>query len=450
MTDEQLMKRMIPNIAVKGEMLRELGMNSIDELFADIPEQIRIAKLNMADGMSEAEVKREMQRLAGKNKILLSFLGAGLPQHYVPSVVKAITSRSEFYTAYTPYQAELSQGMLQCIFEYQSAVAAIMGMDVGNASMYDWASALGEAARMAHRSNGRLTFLIPKNLCWEKKSVLHNYTKGLGMKVVEYGYDAATGRADIADINSKLDENVCGLYIENPNFFGVIEEDAQAIGEAVHAKGAVFIAGIDPVSLGCIKAPGEYGADIAIGEGQSIGGAPSFGGPSLGLFACKTDFMRQIPGRLIGATKDINGNRAFCLTLQSREQHIRRDKATSNICSNEALVALQSLVYLSWLGGEGLNNLAIKNIEIAENGKAALEGAGCKAVFSGMNFNEIVVKYPNGVSADKVNKKLLKKGIQGGLSLSKYGMKDCALYCFTEIHSEADISKLAAAIKGAF
>ncbi len=441
---------MIPNIAVKDEMLHELGMKSIDELFADVPEQIRIAKLSLPDGICEADVKKELSRLAGKNKILLSFIGAGLPPHYSPSVVRAITSRSEFSTAYTPYQAELSQGMLQCIFEYQSAIAAITGMDIGNASMYDWATALGEAARMAHRSNGRLAFLIPRTINWEKRSVLHNYTKGLGMKIVEYGYDAATGRADIADIQAKLDENVCGLYLENPNFFGVIEEDAQAIGEAVHAKGAVFIAGVDPVSLGCIKAPGEYGADIAIGEGQTLGGLPSFGGPSLGIFACKNNFVRQMPGRLIGATKDVNGNRAFCLTLQSREQHIRRDKATSNICSNEALVALQSLVYLSWLGGEGLNNLAIKNMQIAEKGKAALEGAGCKAAFSGMNFNEIAVRYPNGISAGKVNKKLLKNGIQGGLSMKKYGMKDCTLYCFTEVHTDDNVACLAAAVKEAF
>ncbi len=476
---------MIPNIAVKDEMLRDLGMSSIDELFADIPESIRIPKLNLPDGICEAEVKKELSRLAGKNKILLSFLGAGLPQHYSPSVVRAITSRSEFSTAYTPYQAELSQGMLQSIFEYQSAVAAITGMDVGNASMYDWATALGEAARMCFRSNGRLTFLVPKAMNWEKRSVLHNYTKGLGMRIVEYGYDAATGRADLADIQSKLDENVCGLYIENPNFFGVVEEEAQAIGAAVHANGAVFIAGVDPVSLGCIKAPGEYGADIAIGEGQTLGGSLSFGGPSLGIFACKNNFVRQMPGRLVGATKDVNGNRAFCLTLQSREQHIRRDKATSNICSNEALCALQSLVYLSWLGGEGLNCLAVQNMEIAEKGKAALESSGCKAAFSGMNFNEIVIRYPNGTPADKINRKLLKKGIQGGLSLAKYpcapfrsagcraslrskerwtqsaesarapkalvhGMRDCALYCFTEVHTDDDIARLAAAVKEAF
>lgn len=438
------LKRFIPNIAVKDEMLEYLGISNIDELFSDIPEDVRIQKLNIPNGTDEASVKKEMRRLAEKNRIVPSFLGGGLAPHYVPSVVQAITSRSEFYTSYTPYQAEISQGMLQSIFEYQSIIADLTGMDVANASLYDWATALGEAARMCFRINGRKKFLIPRAMNWEKKSVLWNYIRGLGMEILEYGYDEKTGCAAAADIKNKIDYSTSGLYLENPNFFGIIEED-QAIADIVHTNGAVFVVGADPVSLGCLKAPGEYGADIVIGEGQTLGGTMSFGGPLLGIFACKNEFVRHMPGRLVGLTKDTKGRRAFCLTLQAREQHIRRSRATSNICTNEALCALQSLVYLSWLGAEGLNKLAIKNMENARKGFEALISAGCKKVFTGAFFNEFVVRYP--ASASQINRKLLENGIQGGLSLERYGAPDCALYCFTEVHTEEDIERLAVALK---
>ena len=445
------MSDFIPNISWKNEMLKDIGLSSIDELFSDIPKNIIIDKLKIPDGLSQQEVERELSILAKKNiscKKLISFLGGGIKPHYIPSVVKAITSRSEFYTSYTPYQPEASQGFLQVMFEYQSMIAELTGMEIANSSMYDSATSLGEAALMATRITHEKIFLIPSNISWEKKSVLHNYVNGSGIKIKEIQYDKKTGGIDIDDLKKGLDDNISGIYLENPNFFGIFEENVDEIADLLDERKTLFIVGIDPLSLGIIKPPGEYGADIVIGEGRALGNPMDFGGSSLGIFACKKKYVRQMPGRLIGITRDKNGDRAFCMTLQTREQHIRRGKATSNICTNNGLNALAAAVYLSWLGGNGFHNLSHKNFYNGQKlMKTLIDTGRFERVFTGIHFNECVLKYNGDIS--KLNSSLLKKGLHSGLSLEPYfpELKQTLLFGVTELHEEEDFDKLSSAIK---
>ncbi len=427
-------------------MLNEIGLHDIDELFSDIPKKIKAKPLELPEGLTQQQTEQKLRTLAKKNQTyynLPNFLGGGTKPHYVPAVVASILSRSEFYTAYTPYQPEASQGFLQAMFEYQSMIAELTGMDIANASLYDGVTALGEAALMCTRINKRKTFLIPENISWEKKSVLKNYTLGAGLIIKEIPYDKKTGKLDIGALKKTIDEDTTGVYLENPNFFGIFEDDVQTIHELVQQKGSLFVVGIDPFSLGIIKNPGEYGADIVLGEGRGLGTNLEFGGPGLGLFACKQEYLRQLPGRIIGLTKDTDGKQAFCMTLQTREQHIRRARATSNICSNEGLIALATLVNLSWLGSNGLEELSRLNFQRGQSlAKEITSIKGFETVFSGTHFNEFVIRYKGDINI--LHKKALQQGVQIGLPLTKWfpALNQCLLFGVTELHTDEQIQQL--------
>jgi glycine dehydrogenase subunit 1 len=441
----------IPNTAEKELMLKEIGLKDIDDLFSDIPKELRINKLELSDGLTQQETEKKIKNLASKNITyheIISFLGGGIKPHYIPAVVKSIISRAEFYTAYTPYQSEASQGFLQAMFEYQSLIAELTGMDVANCSLYDGVTALSEAALMCSRINKKKTFLIPHNISWGKKCVLKNYGKGPGIKIKEIDYDKKSGKVDLNLLKNAINKDTTGVYIENPNFFGIFEDNVNEINKIVKDENSLFVVGIDPISLGIIKSPGEYGADIVIGEGRALGNQMNFGGSSLGIFSCRKEYLRHIPGRIIGMTKDKEKKRAFCMALQTREQHIRRGKATSNICTNEGLNALAALVYLSWLGGNGLKNLSKKNLL---NGKKLAEKIisldGFNQKFDGAHFNEILIKCP--IDAIKIIKKLNQKKVNGGLAIGDHypELNDCMLFGITEIHTDDDIEKLIYSLK---
>jgi glycine dehydrogenase subunit 1 len=446
--------KFIPNSEIKDQMLKEIGISDIDELFSDIPNKIRIKNLRLPNGLSQQDTYRKLSEIAKKNKScneMLSFLGGGIKPHYIPSVVKSITSRSEFFTAYTPYQSEASQGFLQAMFEYQSLIAEIVGMDIANCSLYDGVTSLSEAVLMCSRITKKKKFIIPGNISWEKKCVLNNYAKGPELDIIEIEYDKESGKFDLIELEKNLDEKTAGVYVENPNFFGLFEDNVDKISELVKDVNSLLVVGIDPVSLGIIKSPGEYGADIVIGEGRSLGNSMDYGGSSLGIFSCKREYLRQIPGRIIGLTRDSKGKRAFSMALQTREQHIRRGRATSNICTNEGLCALNACVYLSLLGSNGLMKLSEINFENGQKlSKRILEIDGFKNVFSGSHFNEFVVKCPD--NPNEINKRLLQKNIIGGLSLEEQypELKKCMLFGISEVYIKEDINNLISALKELF
>ncbi len=397
-------------------MMQEIGIKSIEELYADIPEKYRLKKpLNIPEALSEFEVKRHVETLLSKNKTcndMPVFLGAGCWPHYVPAVVKEIVQRSEFLTAYTPYQPEISQGMLQALFEYQSMICELTSMDVANSSMYDWASALGEAARMAARLTRRREILIPKIIHPERAATLHVYAEPPGIMIEQIAYERESGQISLEDLKNKISDKTAAVYIENPSYLGFIETQVDEIGKEAHSHGALFIVGVDPTSLGILKPPGEYDADIVIGEAQPLGNAMNFGGPLLGIFACRGDMnlIRQMPGRIIGLTTTMDGSgQGFCMALQTREQHIRREKATSNICSNEALCAVASAVYMALLGPQGLRELG-ETIMYKANYAMRLisEIDGVKApIFKSAHFKEFTVNFDGaGLSVKEVHKKL--------------------------------------------
>jgi glycine dehydrogenase subunit 1 len=443
--------KFVPNSSVKTLMLKELGLKNIEDLFLDIPQKIKIDDLNLPKGLTQQDTERKLRNISNKNKSyndFLSFLGGGIKPHYVPAIVKSLTSRSEFYTAYTPYQSEASQGFLQAMFEYQSMIAEITGMDVANCSLYDGVTSLSEAALMCTRITRKRNFIIPNNISWDKKCVLNNYAKGPGIEIKEISYDNKTGKIDIDELNKKIDKDTSGVYIENPNFFGIFEDDVKEINNLVKNAGCLFVVGIDPISLGITKSPGEYGADIVIGEGRALGNSMNYGGSSLGIFACKKEFLRQIPGRIIGITKDTDNKRAFCMTLQTREQHIRRARATSNICTNEGLCALSALVYLSWLGSDGLFNLSKTNFDNAEKLSKSIDALnGFKLEFNSTHFNEFVIE--SSFDVNKLNKRLLQKDIQGGLILDEFypELNNCMLIGTSEIHTGEDIKRFISSLK---
>lgn len=440
-------------------MMQEIGIKSIDELYADIPEKYCLKKpLNIPEALSEFEVKRHVETLLSKNKTyndMPVFLGAGCWPHYVPAVVKEIVQRSEFLTAYTPYQPEISQGMLQALFEYQSMICELTSMDVANCSMYDWASALGEAARMAARITGRREILIPKIIHPERAATLHVYAEPPGIMIEQVAYERENGQISLEDLKNKISDKTAAVYIENPSYLGFIETQVDEISEEAHAHGALFILGVDPTSLGILKPPGEYDADIVIGEAQPLGNAMNFGGPLLGIFACRGDMnlIRQMPGRIIGLTTTMDGGgQGFCMALQTREQHIRRERATSNICSNEALCAVASAVYMALLGPQGLRELG-ETIMYKANYAMRLisEIDGVKApIFKSAHFKEFTVNFDGaGLSVKEVHKKLLQHKIHGGKDISKEvpELGQTAIYCVTEVHSKEEIERLAEVLK---
>ena len=451
----------IPNSQpeIKHEMMQEIGIKNIGELYADIPEKYRLTKpLNIPEGLSEFEVKKHVENLLSKNKTcngMPVFLGAGCWPHYVPAVVKEIVQRSEFLTAYTPYQPEISQGMLQALFEYQSMICELTSMDVANSSMYDWASALGEAARMAARITGRREILIPKIIHPERAATLHVYAEPPGIMIEQVAYERENGQINLEDLKNKISDKTAAVYIENPSYLGFIETQVDEISKEAHAHGALFIVGVDPTSLGILKPPGEYDADIVIGEAQPLGNAMNFGGPLLGIFACRGDMnlIRQMPGRIIGLTTTMDGSgQGFCMALQTREQHIRRERATSNICSNEALCAVASAVYMALLGPQGLRELG-ETIMYKANYAMRLisEIDGVKApIFKSAHFKEFTVNFDGaGLSVKEVHKKLLQHKIHGGKDISKEvpELGQTAIYCVTEVHSKEEIERLAEVLK---
>jgi glycine dehydrogenase subunit 1 len=369
--------------------------------------------------------------------------------------VKEVVQRSEFLTSYTPYQPEISQGMLQALFEYQSMICELTAMDVANCSMYDWASALGEAARMASRVTRRNEILVPRIMHPERRATLKTYTEPADISIKEVVYNPETGQIDLGDLESKISNNIAAIYVENPSYLGFVEEHVDEIGSLAHEHGALFIVGVDPTSLGILKPPGEYGADIVVGEAQSLGNPMNFGGPLLGIFACRDDLnlVRQMPGRIIGLTTTTNGDKqGFCMVLQTREQHIRREKATSNICSNEALCAVASAVYMALLGPQGLRELGETIMYKANYAMRLLSKIeGIKApVFKSMHFKEFTVNFDGtGLSVKEVSEKLLKMGVHGGKDISREfpELGQTALYCVTEIHSKEDIELLAKSLE---
>jgi glycine dehydrogenase subunit 1 len=451
----------IPNSQpeIKQEMMREIGIKNVDELYADIPKKYLLKKtLNLPEALSEFEVKKQVEALLSKNKTsndMPIFLGAGCWPHYVPAVVKEIVQRSELLTSYTPYQPEISQGMLQALFEYQSMICELTGMEVANCSMYDWASALGEAARMASRIKGRSEILVPKIIHPERAATLEAYGEPTGISIEYLTYNTEDGLINLEDLKAKISDKTAAVYIENPSYLGFIEEHVDEISKAAHAHGALFIVGVDPTSLGILKPPGDYGADIVIGEAQPLGNPMNFGGPLLGIFACRDDLnmIRHMPGRIIGMTSTQDGSqRGFCMALQTREQHIRREKATSNICSNEALCAVASAVYMALLGPEGLRELG-ETIMYKANYAMQLFSKISNVrvpVFKSAHFKEFTVNFNEaGLTVKDVNKKLLQRRIHGGKDITKEFPEhgETALYCVTEIHSKEEIERLTEALE---
>jgi len=431
------------------EMLRTLGLASMAHLFEDIPPAVRIPGLDLPAGLPEAEVVRRTRSILRKNRSMEempTFLGAGVYDHFVPASVRAIVQRSEFYSSYTPYQSELSQGILQALWEYQSLIAELTGLDVANTSMYDGSTALGEAALMAVRITGKREIVIPRAIHWERKAVLRSYGTGAGLAVREVDYVPETGQIDLAKLRAAVGDATAAVYLENPNFFGVFEE---AVDEVRQICPRILIVGANPIALAVTRAPGDYGADIVVGEGQPLGNGVNFGGPLLGIFACKEEHLRRMPGRVIGLTKDAHGRRAFCMTLQTREQHIRREKAMSNICTNETLLAIASATYLSVLGSNGLRRLAVENIRRAKSLASRIDAVpGYRApIFRARHFNEFVAR--GKAPYRRVHDALLKAGVHGGLDLSRHfrELGNAALFATTEAHTDDDVARLIAVLK---
>lgn len=437
----------IPNTSAdRTKMLEYIGVSSIEELIQIIPSEIRLkGRLNLPDGISELELVREAQaisRMNGTVEEYVSFLGAGAYDHFIPSVVFHILSRSEFYTAYTPYQAEMSQGLLQTIYEFQTMICELTGMEVANASMYDGATAMAEAALMAMRvTKKREEIIVSSAVNPVYRRVLNTYLRGLKYPVISLSWTEA-GLTNIEQLQSSISEKTGAVIIQYPNFFGSIE-DIETIGKIVHSVDAMFIVVADPLSLAILKSPGEAGADIVVGEGQSLGIPLSFGGPYLGFFATRMEHIRKMPGRVVGATTDREGKRGYCLTFQTREQHIKRERSTSNICTNEALMALAATVYMAAMGKGGLREAALQCIKKSIYAADLIKDLnGYSVPFSARIFKEFVVKTP--VSPEVIRERLLEEKILGGVNLGIYypELQNHMLFCVTEKRTREEIDRL--------
>ena len=425
-------------------MLAAIGVEKAEELFCDIPAQLRLNRpLQLPAALSELDLVNSLGQLAGLNANLQEytcFLGAGAYDHYIPSVISHVTGRSEFYTAYTQYQPEISQGYLQALWEYQSMICQLTGMEVSNASMYDGGTALAEAAMMACNVTGRKEILVASTVHPHYRAILTTYGIDRNYKITELAYeDGTVNQEELAQLVSK---NTAAVVIQSPNFFGCIE-DVKKIADLAHTQGALLVAAVDPISLGILEAPGALGVDIVVGEGQSMGMTTAFGGPYLGFFAATEKLMRKMPGRIVGQTVDHEGNRGFVLTLQAREQHIRREKATSNICSNEALCALTAAVYLSAVGKKGLRQVAELSLQKAHYACRELTKVeGFTSVFGASYFKEFIIRCPKPIA--QINEELLQEKMIGGLDLGIYypELKNCMLLCVTEKRTQDDINRL--------
>ncbi len=438
MTDEQ-----------RKSMLSTVGVNSMEELFSAIPEELRLEKdLDIPAPLSEYELKKQMSTLVQQNfdsSWNLCFLGAGIYDHYIPSAVKHIISRQEFYTAYTPYQPEISQGVLQSIYEYQTMISELTGMDAANASLYDGATAMYEAVLLAVRYTERKEVLVARSINPEYRKVLYSGLKysGITIKEIEFYTDSTcdkkSGTVNLELLQDAINENTAAIVVQSPNFFGIVE-DIKAASQKAKSVGALLIAVCDPISLGVLESPGALGADIAVGEAQPLGNAMNFGGPLLGYFAVKSPYIRRMPGRIVGQTTDSEGRRGFVLTLQAREQHIRREKATSNICTNQALCSLAATVYLSLMGKEGLKEVATQCINKSNyTYKSLLETGQVNKVFDAPFFREFVVR--PGISLERLNDELMAESIIGGYDLSaEYPeLEGCWLIAVTEKRTRDEI-----------
>lgn len=421
----------------REEMLSVIGCKSMDDLFHSIPDEVKVkGSLNLPKGQSELEVRRDMTRIAAKNKVFPSiFRGAGAYRHYIPAIVKSVISKERFMTAYTPYQAETSQGILQAIFEYQTMICELTGMDASNACVYDGASAAAEAVAMC-KDRKRTKALVSAAAPQYVIDTIKTYCFGNGMKVELIS--EKDGVTDFSALEAVLDEQTACVYIQHPNFYGSLE-DAKKIGEIAHEKGAKYIMGVNPISLGMMKTPREYGADVAVGEGQPLGLSLSFGGPYLGFMACVSDMTRKLPGRIVGETVDTEGKTGYVLTLQAREQHIRREKASSNICSNQALCALAVSVYLAAMGKEGIGEAASQSTSKAHYMAAKLAEIGYETVNKGEYFHEFVTT--SKAPVEKVMQALEQADILGGLPLdgNRAGQ---ILWCCTEMNSKEEIDQV--------
>ena len=422
------------------EMLAEIGFESMEDLFGHIPDEVKVKDgLHIPEGMSELEVRRKMSQIAAKNKVFpVIFRGAGAYRHYIPSVVKSVISKENLVTAYTPYQAEISQGILQSIFEYQTMICELTGMDVSNASVYDGGSAAAEAVAMC-RERKRSKALIAATVDPHVRETVKTYCYGNEMELDVI--PEKDGAVDLEALRALVDSGTACVYIQQPNYYGSLE-DAEAIGEVAHEAGAKYIMGVNPISLGIIKTPREYGADVAVGDGQPLGLSLAFGGPYLGFMACVSGMTRKLPGRIVGQTKDHNGKTGYVLTLQAREQHIRREKASSNVCSNQALCALAVGVYLASMGSEGLKNVAVQCTSKAHYMARELEKAGCRVENQGEFFHEFVTV--SDAPAESILSALEKEGILGGYPLDEHRI----LWCCTEMNSKEDIDRAVAIVKG--
>lgn len=415
-------------------MLSEIGFDSIDELFGHIPENVKVkGGLQIPEGMSELEVRKTMQKIAGKNKVFSSvFRGAGAYRHFIPSIVKSVTSKENFLTAYTPYQAEISQGILQSIFEYQTMICDLTGMDASNASVYDGATAAAEGVAMC-QDRKRKKALISAAILPDTLKTVKTYCFGNEMELVVI--PEKDGVTDIGFLKENIDASTACVYIQHPNYYGNLE-DAGAIGETAHEAGAKFIMGVNPISLGVLKTPREYGADVAVGDGQPLGLSMAFGGPYLGFMTCVESMTRKLPGRIVGQTKDKNGKTGYVLTLQAREQHIRREKASSNVCSNQALCALAVGVYLAAMGNDGLKNASLQCTSKAHYMAEELGKIGY-SLFNKTEFFHEFVTSSKAPAAD-VMSALEEQGILGGYPLGDNRI----LWCCTEMNSKEDIDEV--------
>jgi glycine dehydrogenase subunit 1 len=438
--------------AEAAAMLERVGVGSVDELFEVIPAEVRFPQLDLPDGQPELTVTRAVRELAAMDRPaseLACFLGAGAYYHYIPSAVGALANRAEFATSYTPYQPEISQGTLQATFEFQSLVCDLFGMDVANASLYDGATAVAEAVLMAERLTRRERVVLAGSLHPEYRSVVQTYVAERGTELVSGGIHSDNGALREDDLTALVDERTACCVVQQPSFFGSIG-DFTALRAACDRAGALLVMVCNPLSLGMLRPPGEWGADIAVAEGQSLGIPMSFGGPWVGLMATREKYVRQMPGRIAGAAKDAQGRRGYVLTLQAREQHIRREKATSNVCTNEALLALHSTIYLSLLGPSGLRQVAESCYQYAHYAAATIGRLPrYKILTAEPFFHEFVVRCP--VAPADLNRRLLAEGILGGLPLGRFypELSDCVLLCCTEMNTRAEIDALVAALAAA-